>query len=95
MKGEKLLFPKATSITYICRCFSFTNRLQQIRTGNKQKEECKTEVESYVMALRVISPRNKSGIIRLVGDMMKEHPKTDIEDVIKTLYPHDRDRRRG
>jgi len=26
---------------------------------------------------------------------MKEHPKTDIEDVIKTLYPHDRDRRRG
>ena len=45
------------------------------------------------MALRVISPRNKSGIIRLVGDLMKEHPKTDIEDVIKTLYPHDRDRR--
>jgi len=53
------------------------------------------ELESYVMGLRVISPRNKSGIIRLVSDLVKEHPKIDIEkDVIEKLYPEDRERRR-
>lgn len=52
------------------------------------------EIESYIMGLRVIAPRNKSGIIRLVADMLKEHPKTDIEDVLKKLYPEDRPRRR-
>lgn len=52
------------------------------------------ELESYIMGLRVINPRNKSGIIRLVADLMKEHPKTDIEkDVIEKLYPQDRERR--
>lgn len=52
------------------------------------------EIESYLMGLRVIAPRNKSGIIRLVADLMKEHPKIDIEkDVIEKLYPEDRERR--
>lgn len=53
------------------------------------------ELESYIMGLRVIAPRNKSGIIRLVADLIKEHPKIDIEkDVIEKLYPEDRERRR-
>ena len=53
------------------------------------------DIESYVLGLRVISPRNKSGIITLVADMVKEHPKIDIQkDVLDKLYPQDRDRRR-
>ena len=51
------------------------------------------ELEGYISSLRVISPRNKTGIIRLVADMMKEHPKIDIEDVLHKLYPEDRPRR--
>lgn len=52
------------------------------------------EIESYVMGLRVINPRNKSGIIRLVADLVKEHPKIDIEtEVIEKLYPEDKERR--
>lgn len=51
------------------------------------------DIESYVLALRVINARNKSGIIRLVADMCKDNPKLDIEDVIKKLYPEDRRRR--
>jgi len=52
------------------------------------------EIESYIMGLRVIAPRNKSGIIRLVADLMKDHPKIDIEtEIIEKLYPQDRERR--
>ena len=52
------------------------------------------DIDGYILGLRVIAPRNKSGIIRLVADMLKEHPKTDINDVIDKLYPEDRRRRR-
>lgn len=52
-----------------------------------------TTIDGYILALRYINPRNKSGIIRLVADMLKEHKDIDIDNVIEKLYPP-RERRR-
>lgn len=46
-----------------------------------------TTIDGYVLALRYINPRNKSGIIRLVADMLKEHKDVDIDKLIDKLYP--------
>lgn len=45
------------------------------------------ELEGYVSTLRYISARNKSGIIRVVYDLLKEYPNIDIEEVLGKLYP--------
>lgn len=45
------------------------------------------DLDGYILALRVISGRNKTGIIRLVADMLAEHKDVDIEEIIEKIYP--------
>lgn len=48
------------------------------------------ELEGYISTLRYISARNKSGIIKVVYDMLKEYPELDIEEFLEKLYPERR-----